>query len=97
MAPEFGVGSTNYSLRTCLGKFRMVMLGLYRPVSVARASFALPRSHHGKVRCKLIMVSIYEINCTLHLSKGQPEDGPTNWAETCRWNYNKFNKIQSCV
>jgi hypothetical protein len=28
------------------------------------------------------------INCTLHLSKDQPEDGPTNWAETCRWNYN---------
>ena len=24
MAPEFGVGSSNYSLRTCLGKFRMV-------------------------------------------------------------------------
>jgi len=22
------------------------------------------------------------------MSKGQPEDGPTNWAETCRWNYN---------
>jgi len=25
---------------------------------------------------------------TLHLSKDQPEDGPTNRAETCRWNYN---------
>jgi len=24
MAPEFGVGSTNYSLRACLGKFRVV-------------------------------------------------------------------------
>ena len=24
MAPEFGVGFANYSLRTCLGKFRMV-------------------------------------------------------------------------
>jgi len=21
-------------------------------------------------------------------SKNQPEDGPTNWAETFRWNYN---------
>jgi len=28
------------------------------------------------------------INCTLHLSKDQPEDGPTKEAETCRWNYN---------
>jgi hypothetical protein len=29
---------------------------------------------------------------TVHstLSKGQPEDGPTNWAATCRWNYNLF-------
>ena len=26
------------------------MLGLYRPDSVARASFALPRSHHREVR-----------------------------------------------
>jgi hypothetical protein len=26
------------------------MLGLYRPGSVARASFALPRGHHGEVR-----------------------------------------------
>jgi hypothetical protein len=24
MTPEFGVGSTDYSLHTCLGKFRMV-------------------------------------------------------------------------
>jgi hypothetical protein len=22
---------------------------------------------------------------TLHLSKNQPDDGPTNWAETCSW------------
>jgi len=25
---------------------------------------------------------------TLHLSKDQPEDGPTNRAKTCCWNYN---------
>jgi hypothetical protein len=33
------------------------------------------------------------------MSKDQPEDDPTKWAETCRWNYNliQFNKIQSCV
>ena len=29
----------------------------------------------------------YTYNCTLHLSKDQPEDGPTNRAETCQWNY----------
>ena len=28
------------------------------------------------------------INCTLHLFKDQPKDGPTNWAEMCSWNYN---------
>jgi len=28
----------------------LLMLGLYSPVAVARASFALPRSHHGEVR-----------------------------------------------
>ena len=57
MAPEFGVGSTNCSLQTCLGKFWMVIgissitdVRLYRLVSVARASFALPRSHRGEVR-----------------------------------------------
>jgi hypothetical protein len=56
MAPEFGVGTANYSLRTFLWKFRVIMalppllmLGLYRPGLVARASFALPRSHHVEV------------------------------------------------
>jgi len=28
---------------------------------------------------------------TLHLSKDQPEDSPTNKVETCRWNYNIIN------
>jgi len=27
-------------------------------------------------------------DCTLKLSKDQPEDVPTNWVETCRWNFN---------
>jgi len=36
---------------------------------------------------------------TLRLSKDQPEDGPTNTAKTCCWNYNviEFNKMQCCV
>jgi len=36
------------------------------------------------------LVKIIESFINLHstLSKDQPEDGPTNWAETCRWNYN---------
>jgi hypothetical protein len=28
----------------------LLVLGLYRPISVARAFFALPRSHRGEVR-----------------------------------------------
>jgi hypothetical protein len=57
MAPEFGVGTANSSLQTCLRKFQTVMafppllmLGLHRPGLVATALFALPRSHHEEVR-----------------------------------------------
>jgi hypothetical protein len=45
MAPEFCFGTANYSLRTCLRKFRMVialppllMFGLYRPGSVIQVT-----------------------------------------------------------
>ena len=33
------------------------------------------------------------------LSKDQPEDGPTNWAETCRQNYNliKYKVLLGCI
>ena len=57
MVLEFSVGNANYSPQTCLGKFWTVMafppllvMGLYCPDSVVRASFALPRSHHKEVR-----------------------------------------------
>ena len=48
---------------------------------------------------RLIFRQVECKNCTLHLSKDQPEDGPTNRAETCHWNYNliQFNKIQIYV
>ena len=42
MAPEFGVGSMAFT--------PLLILGLYRPVSVATASFALHRSHRGEMR-----------------------------------------------
>ena len=38
----------------------LLMLGLYRPGSVARASFALPRGHHEEVR-----LTVGEINSPL--------------------------------
>jgi hypothetical protein len=33
------------------------------------------------------------------LSKDQPEDCPTNWAETCHWNYNliKYKVLPGCI
>jgi hypothetical protein len=42
------------------------------------------------------------INCTLHLFKDQPENGPTNWAETCSCNYNlidliKYKVVYECI
>ena len=39
------------------------------------------------------------MNCTLHLFKEQPEDGPTNWAETCSWNYSliKYKVVYDCI
>jgi len=35
----------------------------------------------------------------LHLSDDQPEDGPTNWVETCRWNYNliQYKIVSDCI
>jgi len=38
--------------------------------------------------CVCIYIYIYTYNFTVHLSKDQPEDGPTNRAETYRWNRN---------
>jgi len=39
------------------------------------------------------------INCTVHLSRDQPEDGPTNRVETCHWNYNviKYKLVSDCI
>ena len=37
---------------------------------------------------ELVTRDKFVINCALHLSKEQHEDGLTNRAETCRWNYN---------
>ena len=47
----------------------------------------------------LLYLFFFKLNFTLQLSGHQPEYGPTNRAETCRWNYNliKFHKTQSCV